>query len=654
MGHHFKRTHWLWLYWYGNNDGCSMSKIKELEQKIIKHKTLYYQGKPEISDFEYDALEEELRKLDKNNAVLHMVGTDTFVGEKVEHAKKMLSLNKTYKKDELLRWKGDEDIISTFKIDGSSCSLVYENGQMTLAKTRGDGRFGENITNKVMLIEHVPLKIDGKINFEVRGEIYCTEKNFIEVSKAMEKAGFEKPTSQRNIVAGLLGRKEVIEFSRFLSFQAFELITDDIELSTEDQKFRKLIELGFLTPEFQIHTTEKSIDETLEESRVFMSEGDYLIDGLVFSYNNLELHRTLGETAHHPRYKMAFKFQGDTKETKIKSISWQVSRNGILTPVGNVEPVELSGAKVSRVTLHNYGMVAQNQLKEGDIIEIVRSGEVIPKFLEVKKPSKKPFVVPEVCPSCGEKVFEEDIRLICKNLYCPDKVKDEILNYLKKIGIDDLSSKRLEEMIKKGLIKDIPSLYELKKDQLLELDKVKDKLATKLITNIDNSKSVDLITFLSALGISGGAYNKCEKVVMAGFDSIDKILKMKVSDLINVESFAEKSATEFVQSIQSKKEMVEKLKSYGFELKAPIAQNSAESGAIAGKKFCITGTLSMKRSDIQKIIKQHGGIVQSGVSGETDYLVTNDTESSSSKFKKAQQLEIPILSEEKLFKLIEG
>lgn len=628
----------------------SNSRILELEREIIKHKNLYYQGKAVISDFEYDALEDELRKLDSSNPVLEIVGTLVFSSEKVEHETKMLSLNKTYKLDELLKWKGDHDVLSTFKIDGSSCSLIYKNGLLHIGKTRGDGRFGENITNKVLNIPHVPKKVSKKIDLEVRGEVYCTEENFLKLSDEMQALGLEKPSSQRNIVAGLLGRKENIELSRFLSFQAFDMLTDDIDYKTEAEKFKILIEMGFETPEFYINKTKKDLEQRLEETRQFMAEGNYLIDGLVLSFNDLKWHRELGETAHHPRYKMAFKFQGDTKVTKINSLSWQVSRNGILTPVANVEPVELSGAMVSRVTLHNYGMVKQFQLKSGDEIEIVRSGEVIPKFLEVKKDGGGKFQTPSKCPSCSEKVYEEDIRLICRNEFCPDKVKDEILNFIKKIGIDDLSSKRLEEMIKLGYVKDIPSLYEITRDQLMSMDKVKDKLADKLIGNIESSKKVDLVTFLSALGISGGAYNKCEKIVANGYTSLAKIMKMKPQDLEMIESFAEKSATEFVNSLQSKKEIIEKLKSYGFNPKAQLALVS--EGEISGLKFCITGTLSMKRSELQKIVKQNGGIVQSGVSKETNYLITNDTESSSSKFKKAQQLNIPIISEEKFFKLL--
>lgn len=626
------------------------AEIKDLEDKILKHKNLYYQGKPEISDFEYDSLEEKLKSLDPENAVLQLVGSSYFSDEKVEHARKMLSLNKTYKLEDLLKWADKKEVLSTFKIDGSSCSLIYKKGRLSIAKTRGDGRFGENITKKILFIDHVPKNVNVDDDFEIRGEVFCTEENFVYLSDEMQRQGFDKPTSQRNIVAGLLGRKENIEFCRYLSFQAFELISETMSLETEEQKFLKLQALGFNTPEFFINKTKKDFEQRIVETREFLSFGDYLIDGLVFSFNDLNLHDTLGETAHHPRYKLAFKFQGETKTTKINKITWQVSRNGTLTPVANVEPVELSGAKVSRVTLHNYGIVKQNNLKKDDVIKVVRSGEVIPKFLDVVNPSSEKFSYPQVCPSCKEKTQIKDIRLVCVNDLCPDKIKDEILNFIRKIGIDDLSTKRLEELIKAGFVKDITSLYELSKEDLLSLDKVKDKLADKVLNNIEKSKDADLITFLSALGISGGAYNKCEKIVSHGYDSINKIMNLSTNELEKIESFAEKSAKDFIDSLQSKKEIVEKLKSYGFKLKHENSAN--KESPIAGLKFCITGTLSMKRSELQKLVKNNAAIVQSSVTKETDYLITNDTESSSSKFKKAKSLDIPIISEDKFLSLI--
>ena len=325
-----------------------------------------------------------------------------------------------------------------------------------------------------------------------------------------------------------------------------------------------------------------------------------------------------------------------------------MSRNGILTPVADVEPVELSGAMIGRVTLHNYGMVAANNLKSGDEIEIIRSGEVIPKFLSVVKASKNKFVVPDRCPSCDSKVEIVDIRIFCKNDNCPGKNLEIILNFIQKIGIEDLSGKRLEELINAKLVKMIPDLYKLEASDLMKIDKVKEKLSAKLIESIQKTKTIDLITFLSALGITGGAYNKCEKVVRAGFDNIKKIQNLSIEQLIGVESFAEKSASEFMNSLKEKKEMIKELVDLGFEFTVEETRQTK----VSGLKICITGALSEKRPVIEDMIREGGGIVVSSVSKNTDILVTNETDPSSSKFKKALELKIKIISEAELLKLM--
>jgi DNA ligase (NAD+) len=576
------------------------------------------------------------------------VGSTPKGSKKVSHATKMLSLNKTYKLEELLSWKGDFEIVSTYKIDGVSCSLIYESGELVMAKTRGDGSVGEDITDKAIWMKNIPTKLKKSLSAEIRGEIFCDEQSFIHLSDEMVSIGLEKPTSQRNIVAGLIGRKENIELCRYIEFKAFDLIEDSFSEKTEIQKIKKIKECGIEPEEVTLHKKESDIKARLSETQNFMSEGEYQIDGLVFSYNDLALHEELGSTAHHPRYKMAFKFQGEAKETEIKSITWQVSRNGILTPIAEVKPVELSGAKISRVTLHNYGIVKQNNLKAGDKIEIIRSGEVIPKFMSVKKESNGEFTIPKTCPSCEEKVVIDDIRLRCHNSTCPAQVKEQILNYIQKIGIDDLSSKRLDELIKAKFVLSIPDLYTLRKDDLMSLDKVKDKLADKLLKGIEKSKEVDLITFLGSLGIQGGAYNKCEKVVLAGYNTLDKVKDLSIENLIAIEGFAEKSATEFHASLQEKLPLIKKLEKQGFDFKETTVKDSP----ISQKKICITGSLTRKRSEIEKEIRDNGGIVVGSVSKNTDYLLTNDENSSSSKFKKAISLNIPIINEESLKKLL--
>ena len=623
-----------------------LDRVKYLEEEIKKHKSLYYSGRAEISDQDFDGLEAELEKLNPESPVLDLVGTIIKGSKKIKHDTKMLSLGKTYKKDDLIKWIDEKEVVSTFKIDGVSCSLVYENMSLKIAKTRGDGSFGEDIFPKVCWIQCVPqkLKIKASKEVEVRGEIFCDEQSFFHLAKEMVSRGLEKPTSQRNIVAGLMGRKENLDLCKFLKFKAFGIIDLKEKSKTEWERILVLEKMGFELPEFTLHKNPKKIDGVIEESREFMSEGDYLIDGLVFSYNDLNLHEELGSTAHHPRYKLAFKCAGESKKTKIKKILWSVSRNGVLTPVAEIVPTELSGAMISRVTLHNYGLVESHQLKEGDEIEIIRSGEVIPKFLEVVKSSGNEFIIPTHCPSCLGELLIDDIRLRCENQSCPDKVKEEILNFIQKIGIDDLSSKRLEEMIRVELVASSSDLYDLTVEKLLTLDKTKEKLATKLHASIEGSKKSDLKRFLSALGITGGAYNKCEKVVDGGFDTIEKVMSLKIEDLMQLDSFAEKSSFEFVESIKKKKKLINELLKKGFKFEKP----QVVEGELSGMSICITGALSEKRTVVEGWIRSVGGKVVGSVSKNTHVLLTNETDSKSSKFKKAKELNIKIITENDL------
>ncbi len=622
-----------------------MKEIRKLEELIKHHKALYYQGRPEINDSKYDQLEEDLKSLDPDNQALKIVGSSLKGSlEKIKHDTKMLSLAKTYKESELEKWKGEEKLISTHKIDGVSCSLIYSNEKLIISKTRGDGIYGENILNKIRWIGSIPSEVSLQNDVEIRGELFIREKEFFNLSLEMEEMGLDRPTSQRNIVAGLISRKGNIELCRHIEFMAFDLIEKNIQKDEVD-KFKKLEKEKFAIPDFRIISTKEEISETVNAAREFINEGDYQIDGIVFTYNNTQLHEELGATAHHPRYKMAFKFEGETKKAVIRKITWSVSRNGILTPVALIDPVELSGATITRVTLHNYGLVKQFELKAEDHIEIVRSGEVIPKFLSVLKSSKNKLEIPEKCPSCGDQVKVEEIRLICSNEDCPAQKLESILNFIKKIGIDDISSKRLEEMIRVKLVDAISDLYLLEKNDFLKLDKVKDKLAEKFLETIQKSKQADLQTFLSALGINGGAYNKCDKVVQAGFDTIPLLKAMTAEKLSEVESFAEKSATEFVKSFQQKIKLVENLLKIGFSFKP---QGNKES-FFSGKRICITGSLSEKRSVIEALVRSEGARVVTSVSKNTDLLLTNDPDSQSSKAKKAKELNIQMISEADFF-----
>ncbi len=628
------------------------NRVQELEKLIIHHKELYYKGKAAISDEEFDKLESELKQLDPKNPVLEIVGWGLATSvNKVTHQKRMLSLDKTYDEKDLIKWIGEEEVVSIFKIDGSSCSLIYENGHLKIAKTRGDGQSGENITLKALYIPDIPKSISAKGDFEVRGEVYCVEASFFHLSEEMKALDLEAPTSQRNIVAGLLGRKENIQLCRYLSFKAFDLISVE-KFKKEHEKLDWLKAHGFVIPDYEIHKTPKDVQKSIMEAKDFISGGDYLIDGLVLVYDDLKLHEELGETSHHPRYKMAFKFTGETKITTINQIEWGVSRNGTLTPVALVEPTELSGAMIGRVTLHNFGMVKNFELKSGDKIEIIRSGEVIPKFLGVVERAKGEYSYPSKCPSCNSKLNIQDIWLFCDNEKCPARVKEVILNYIHKSGIDDVSDKRLDEMMMKGLVDDIPDLYRLTEENFLLLEKVKEKLARKMYENIQKSTNQTLVQFISAIGVEGVSAAKSEKIVAQGYNTLEKVQALTLEKMMSIEGFAEKSSTDFLASLHKKEKLIAELLSVGVKVKAD--EISSGEGPLSGSKFCITGELSQPRGEIEKLIKKNGGVMVSSVSKNTSYLVTNEEEGSSSKYVKAVSLDIPIISEKKLLKMLEG
>jgi len=626
-------------------------RIKELESLVLYHKEKYYRGKSEISDEDFDLLENELRKLDPQNPILDFVGfIQKDIDNKIAHDKKMLSLEKTYDIADISKWSQNNDILSIFKIDGSSCSLIYENGHLKIAKTRGDGSFGENITPKAYFMSDIPKTISEKTKIEIRGEVFCIEEKFFELTQEMKALNLDLPNSQRNIVAGILGRKENIQLAKYLSFKAFDVIGIS-RLNYEHQKFEILNQLGFQTLDFVIHKSHQGIKERVEEAKSFIQNGDYLIDGLVFVLDALKMHDELGETSHHPRYKLAFKFAGETKQSLIESIDWSVSRNGILTPVACISPVELSGAMINRVTLHNFGMVRNFNLKKGDLIEIIRSGEVIPKFLSVVKSANDNFYFPNECPSCSSPLVVEDIRLICKNSNCPAKIKEEILNFISKIGIEDISDKRLLEMLEKKIISGIEDLYKIQIDDLLKLEKVKEKLANKMFDNIQKSKNVKLSTLIASLGIEGLSFTKTEKIISNGFNNLNKFLEITFDDLIKIEGFAEKSAEVILNSLKQKKSLIKKLVDLG--LKIEKEQEVDFLSKIASKKICITGELTVPRAEIEKLIKAKGGVIVGSVSKNTDYLLTNETDSTSSKFIKAKALGVQLISENEFYELIE-
>lgn len=629
-------------------------RIGSLAQHLMRHKKLYYAGNPEISDIAYDQLEDELRSLAPQHPVLSYVGSEVVQrAQKVPHASPMLSLQKTYLESELKSWMGTHPVVGTWKVDGNSLSVVYQGGQISLAKTRGNGRIGEDVTNKALWVPDLVPQLGKPYNCEIRGELFCSEHHFAELVDEMLSRGLERPSNPRNIVAGLLGRRSHVDLARYFNFLAFDVISDDpaLQFNTEMGKFSWLENLGFSLPHPKLLGHPKDLNRYLDEVKTVMAAGDIGLDGAVFSFDDVHLHQELGSTSHHPRYKISFKWQGQTAIAKIEAISWATSRLGVVTPVAVIEPVTLSGAQIKNITLHNAEHVMAYNLKAGDQIEIVRSGEVIPKFLEVKVSAPGQYQWPSQCPSCQGPLEFDGVRLKClQQENCGAQQMGFVLNWIRCGNIDDLSEKRLTSMMELGLVEHVADLYELTLEDLLLLPLTKEKMAQKLLSNIQASKKLPLASFLNGLGIEGAGQTSWEKI-LEFIPTLSKLRKASVASIMAIDGFAEKSAQQIVRGLQEKSATIDALLAVGVKPTPPKAPDI--SGPIAGKSLVITGTLSRPRGDIEAAIKNAGGKTSSSVSKNTYALITNDQDSGSSKMKKAQALGIQIWDEAKLFRILE-
>ncbi len=632
-------------------------RVGELAAALMHHKRLYYAGKPSISDAAYDQIEDQLRRLDPAHPALQYVGTElASTNRKVSHDKPMLSLAKTYKTEDLLSWMGQELIVGSPKIDGNSLSLIYENGILKLAKTRGDGRLGEDVTDKIRWVHDCPHKLPEPLSFEVRGELYCSTHSFAGLAAEMLARGLERPTNPRNIVAGLLGRKHHLDLCHFFQFIAFDALGNDTDdaFATEMEKYVWLSRLGFPVTSHALISDAAALETFLASMRLRMEEDDISYDGAVFAYNRIALQRQLGSTSHHPRFKLSFKWPGQTAEAEIERIDWATSRLGIVTPVAVIKPVYLSGATITNITLHNAEHVSAYNLKAGDKIEIIRSGEVIPKFLQVLVPKAGSYVWPKTCPSCKAALEFDGVRLKCPNeSECPAQRAGFILNWIHATEVEDLSDKRLEQMIQAGLVQDVTDLYRLSVEDLLRLPATKEKMAQKLFKNIQASKNITLAQFLNGMGIEGAGLRTWEKLI-DHFHGLEPLLGAKSSEIEEIDGFAAKSAEQITTGLSRRKVLIQRLLKVGVKPRIPERKHAPGEGPLAGKQFVITGALSLSREEIEKMIRDAGGKAGSSVSKNTFALVTNESDSTSSKMKKARDLGIAIWSEAELLAALKG
>lgn len=631
-------------------DPKKISKITaaDLEREVRRHNRLYFiDHKPEISDPEFDLLVEELRRRKPDSKVLGEIGSDVSGRfKKVKHEVPMLSLDKAYDLKSMESWaeKFEGDIIVSPKIDGCAVSIKYdESGVLVRAATRGNGTVGEDVTPNAHFIKDIPQKIKLK-DAEVRGEIYMRLSVF-----AKYKAEFANP---RNLAAGAIKQKDPQKTGEYnLSFWAYDLLGSGAK--DEATKRRLLKENGFPVIEWK-QTKKDKIQEIFEEYLSRREKFDYEMDGVVYKTNIVLEQERLGVTAHHPRYGIAYKFQGDSGVTTLKDVEWSVARTGVITPIGIVKPVELSGAMVSRVSLHNYGLMTKLGLSRGAKVMMTRRGGVIPNLESVVEAGRGKVKIPEKCPSCGAKIELRDDFLYCTNpSACVQAKVGELKHFVQTVEIDGFGDVLVEKLYVEGIVTDPSEFYELTVDELLDLERMGDTLADKLVRNVAAKRQLGLDVFLRSLGIRELGKHSSQ-ILAREFGTLENIRNIEKERLSSIHTIGDIIAEEVVSGLKSKSKLIDRLLKHVKIL--PFEKRKAEGGSLSEKTFLFTGSMvSMVRGDAEKLVEERGGTIASGVTKTLDYLVVGDGGGAGSKLDKAKKLQdegVKIISESELLKMV--
>ncbi len=638
----------------------------QLELLIGHHNQAYFDNnKAEISDEAFDKLVETLRFLDPDSFVLEEIETQKVLKATVGvvvHQQPMLSLDKCYDDDSFFKWreKVNGPLIAMPKIDGVACSIRYDaNGQLLISATRGDGKRGENITANVKRIQDVPhalLRALG-VEVEIRGEVYMKLSRF--ASRYQEQ--FVNP---RNLAAGALKQKEADRSAAYeLSFFPYDL--RGVALETETEKFALLSILGFQVPVTGVGDSDEECKKAFLHFAKKRSELDYEIDGVVFRANRVSEQGRLGITAHHPKWAIAYKFQGESAQTYLENVEWSIGRTGVITPVVIVRPVFVSGATITRASLHNWGMFRRLHLSQGALVEIVRRGGVIPYLERVLRGGGEAMLAPDCCPSCQGFVTVDGDFLRCQNpLSCPSVIEAKIEHFCAVLDIDGFGKKIIQTLIKEKLVQHPADLYRLKISDLLGLERVGEKLATKLLKEIALKREIDLAHFITAMGISEVGPTIADAIVKQ-YPTMEALKQASVDEILSIYGIGISIAESLVEALKTEKASIEDLLTEIKISKASANTNLNLLHPLFGKSIVFTGAMRhLERKEAQKQVRAVGGKTPATVSSSTDYLVIGDEGSSllgageiSSKQKSAQKLieknaPIQIISETDLIKLL--
>ena len=647
----------------------AQERIKELTKELEYHNDLYYnRDEPEISDFEYDAMMRELENLEREFPSLKSpVSPSNKVGgnagtkfSPVTHTVAMESLHDSFSHSELRDFDRrvrevapNVKYVVEPKFDGLSVSCEYENGVFVRGSTRGDGTVGEDVTDNLMTVKSLPKRIENAPEFlEVRGEVYMSFNSFNELTKRQEENEEKTFKNPRNAAAGSLRQKNAkITAQRKLDIFVFNIQQiRGTNLTSHLQGLDYLTELGFPTAFYNAYDNIEDVIEEIERIGNMRGKLDYAIDGAVVKVDDFDTRQLLGSTAKYPRWAEAYKFPPEEKPTKLLNIEINVGRTGVLTPVGNFEPVLLAGTTVSRATLHNKDFIEEKGICVGDTVIIRKAGEIIPEVLSVKEHSANavPFMFPEICPSCGSPVTKDEgeAAIRCTNTDCPAQLMRHLIHFVSTdaMDIDGLGPAVLEQLVNENLVKSPADLYRLNKTQIAALDRKAEKSAANLINAVEKSKENELYRLVYALGIRNIGL-KAAKIICDNFITIDDIMNAKAEDFEAIDGFGSIMAQSLQNyfSLDSTKELISDLKSLGLKMKSSAPKT--ESGVFSGKTFVLTGTLpTMTRGEASKIIERNGGKTSSSVSKKTSYVLAGSD--AGSKLTKAQTLGITVISEE--------
>ena len=677
-------------------------KYEKLRKEIEKHNNLYYnEDNPIISDMEYDKLIRELRDLEEINPNLKVeyeiknskVGfgneksenenvspTEKIGGiasekfSKVRHRVPMLSLSNTYNISEIedfdkrvkkiIDVKKKIDYVLELKLDGLSISLIYENGVLKQGITRGDGQIGEDVTENIMEIKSIPKKLKEPISLEVRGEVILPISEFGRINQEREDEGEDVFANPRNAAAGTIRQldKSIVKERKLDCYLYYLVNAEKYGMKTHKESIEYIEKLGFKTTKiFELYNDFGKLEKAIDVWRTKREKLDYETDGLVIKVNEFEHYDELGYTTKSPRWAIAYKFPAEQVKTKLYDVTFQVGRTGVVTPVAELEAVNLSGSVVKRASLHNFDEIRRKEIKIGDNVIIEKAAEIIPQVVNVvfedRKGDEKDIEVPTNCPICDSELVKEEgqVALKCLNPQCPEKVKREIAYFVSRdaMNITGLGEKIVEKFIELGKIKTVVDIYSLKNyaEELENLEKMGKKSVENLINSIEESKKQGFSKVLYALGIPFvGKFNA--NLLTKNYNSIELLKEKSIEDLLEIKGIGDKVAVAVHTYLNDENNWAKivALKEIGLQFEAEeTEEKEIEDNPIKGKSFLATGKLEKyKRNDIKDIILAKGGNYLSGVTKKLDYLIAG--EKAGSKLSKAEELGVRVLTEEEFEK----